>query len=264
MPLVDLVLPASNYETMNSSDDDNDDDNGQGNKPSGNASATTTTRKLGRGLRQLPLPKVQVPATLKNMPSSLKNVPLSVPELKARAKSSQEFKAIDLNHNQLACRDEMANYVASKAELWAMLSVNIPSLTEDDCRQIATRVVMELASGVSGPAAQEAELTSRQFHQFKKHYILDPRGSQEFFHRTVFAAFDADGNASLDENELDKFLDIFYEAGSIFKGDARLPKKHALKQLIYDKLDTNGDGVFSFDEIRSLISGSAMRGDLLG
>ena len=59
------------------------------------------------------------------------------------------------------------------------------------------------------------------------------------------------------QTELDKFLDVFYEAGSIFKGDARLPPKEQLRTLIYTKLDQDGDGKLSFEEIHSLISGSA-------
>jgi len=38
----------------------------------------------------------------------------------------------------------------------------------------------------------------------------------------VFAVFDADGNGHLDQAELGVFLETFYAAGSIFKGDARL------------------------------------------
>jgi len=73
----------------------------------------------------------------------------------------------------------------------------------------------------------------------------------------VFAAYDHDQNGFLDPHELDQFLDVFYKAGSIFKGDARLPSKEDLRKLIYDKLDQDGDQKLTFEEIHSLISGSA-------
>jgi Ca2+-binding EF-hand superfamily protein len=172
--------------------------------------------------------------------------------------STQIFGKIDLNSSKTACGKEIAEWVDTQAGLWAMLSVNL-NISEGRCKFIATRVVMELATGLSGDEAMEKELTPEQFHDFRTKYMKDPKGSQEFFHRTVFAAFDADGNNSLDSEELDKLLDIFYEAGSIFKGDARLPEREDLKKLLYEKLDANKDGKFSFEEIRSLISGTASR-----
>jgi Ca2+-binding EF-hand superfamily protein len=116
---------------------------------------------------------------------------------------------------------------------------------------------------MQGEEGQKANITTHQFQQFQKKYVQDPKGSQEFFHRSVYDAFDLDGNGVLDKQETDKFLDTFYMTGSIFEGDDRLPEKEELKKLILEKLDVNGDGEFSFDEIRSLISGSAHRGDLL-
>ena len=95
------------------------------------------------------------------------------------------------------------------------------------------------------------------FVAFHRQILKDPKGQQRFFHHCVFAAFDADGNGVLDAAELDKFLDVFYEAGSIFKGDARLPEKATLREQIYAKLDGNGDKLLAFDELHSLISGSA-------
>lgn len=101
-------------------------------------------------------------------------------------------------------------------------------------------------------------MSANEFHLFWSEYIGSPKGQQEFFHRTVFAVFDADGNGYLDPNELDKLLDTFYEAGSIFKGDARLPKdKDTLKRIVTERLDVDKDGKLSFEEIRMLISGSA-------
>ena len=167
-------------------------------------------------------------------------------------------------------------FLNKHAELWAMLGVNL-GLSDERCREIAARVAMQqygrmsggdvgtsdapsTPNGSSGPsdlASSKVTMDREEFNQFHKAVVQDPRGQLHFFQQCVFAAYDADGNGSLDTTELEKFLDVFYQAGSIFKGDARLPEKAVLQQLIYAKLDQDGDGLLSFDEIQSLISGSA-------
>lgn len=171
------------------------------------------------------------------------------------AESSAMFKRLDVNNDKKACREEISAFVASRPELWAMLSINL-GISEDKCRETATRVAMELASGKEGPAALETELTPQQFHQFRQKYMLNGQGAQEFFHRCVFASFDHDNNNLLDTDELDAFLDTFYKAGSIFLGDSRLPKKTVLKQNIIDKYSTRDDNMLSFDELRDIIRGT--------
>ena len=171
--------------------------------------------------------------------------------------SLREFELIDRNKDDRACFLEISLFVNSRRELWSMLGVNL-NLEDEVCRSIATRVVMELASGLQGENAMKATLTSKQFHRFRKNYLLDPEGSQEFFHRCVFAAFDTDGNSYLDKDELDGFLDTYYKAGSIFEGDVRLPEKAELKRRIMEKFDGKNEGRLSFEKIRGVISGAAM------
>jgi Ca2+-binding EF-hand superfamily protein len=154
-------------------------------------------------------------------------------------------------------KDELADYVKSHAELWAMLGVNL-NMEEARCCEIATNVAFALAMGQADahmPSSQRRELTKAEFHNFRTNYVLDPKGSEEFFHMALFATFDGNGNGVLEPAELDKFLDIFYEADSIFKGDKRLPTKKKLLKEIFEKLDTDNDGVLSFEEIRGLIGG---------
>ena len=59
----------------------------------------------------------------------------------------------------------------------------------------------------------------------------------------------------MDQDELDRFLNTFYDSHSIFKGDSRLPEKEELKKMVNKKLDADHDGGLSFDEIHCLISG---------
>ena len=51
---------------------------------------------------------------------------------------------------------------------------------------------------------EEAQLTEDEFLRFFEGFVQSPHGQQEFFHRTVFAAFDRDGNGVLDAQEVDK------------------------------------------------------------
>ena len=154
--------------------------------------------------------------------------------------------------------NELKEFVNTHPQIWAMLSVNC-QIEEDRCKDVAFRVALELVSGKSGHDALNTVLTKGKFKPFQRNYIEDGKGHQEFFHRTVFMAFDEDWNGVLDRDETDKFLDTFYISGSIFQGDSRLPKKEELKLQILEQLDENGDGMFSFDEIRSLISGRGHR-----
>ena len=101
---------------------------------------------------------------------------------------------------------------------------------------------------------EDIEMTQEQFSCFLTQYLASPAGQQEFFARTVFTAFDQDGNGELDELELDQFLNLFYEAGSIFFRDKRLPEKSRLRQLVME-CDADGDGRLSFEEIADVITG---------
>ena len=177
-------------------------------------------------------------------------------------KASKEICDVQTSGAIQVSHDEIKEYVEANPNLWAMLGVNI-GITDERCKEVAVRVAIELCVGEQGAQAKKIGITKQQFIQFEKKYVQDPKGSQEFFHRSVYDAFDTDGNGILDKEETDKFLDTFYMTGSIFEGDDRLPEKEDLKKLILEKLDENGDGEFSFEEIRSLISGSAARGDLL-
>ena len=185
--------------------------------------------------------------------------------------SYEEFKKFDADKDKILSKDELATYIASHGELWAMLGANL-NLDDSKCKEIATHVAYTLAttdkhnedqkSSSSTNATEPRILNKEEFHRFRQKYVTDPRGSQEFFHRTVFAAFDLDSNGQLDKKEIDNFLDIFYKADSIFAGDKRLPKnKKKLRKIVMDKLDANNDGLLSFEEIRGLLSGNI---DLMG
>jgi len=174
--------------------------------------------------------------------------------------SRKEFES--LSKNKTITKDELRGWVGKKVELWSMINVNL-GLSDDQCKDIATDVAFGLASDAStakksgkDEALLDADtLTRDQFHDFRKNFVVDPKGNLEFFHRCVFAAYDEDKNGVLDRDEVDVFLDIFYKQDSIFKGDHRLPSKEELKKIVYEKLDENKDGVLDFDEIRILISG---------
>ena len=205
-------------------------------------------------------------------------VTVQQPQKKARRMSGEQKKRRRMSV------DEFGMFLDRNAQLWAMIGVNL-GLEDEKCKAIAARVAMQMygrensfsersqpAGGGGAAAASSTAASSPQqtgpngravmldrddFVQFHKQIVKDPKGQQRFFHMCVFAAFDLDGNGFLDPSELDKFLDVFYQAGSIFKGDARLPPKEELRGLIYSKLDKDGDKLLTFDELQSVISGSA-------
>ena len=190
---------------------------------------------------------------------------------------------MDENCDGTISKQELSKYIHKNSRFWAMLSVNL-NLPEQQCRTIATDVAYELAKRTVTrnknldrdthptptppnasplPDNTSAEEESREPTVAEVQSFLnsmkDPKAEQEFFHRTVFRAFDQDSNGYLDFTELDKFLDVFYDAGSIFAGDARLPSKDELRDRVWKELDVNGDGRLDFHEIRSLLSGGAQR-----
>jgi Ca2+-binding EF-hand superfamily protein len=181
-------------------------------------------------------------------------------------KVSKEAKRVDLNHDGLIQKTELAKFIARNEKLYMMLSVNL-QLPVEKCQEIATNVAFQMSKR-SNPnaslrdlseATKQREPTLAEFNRFLG-FLEEPRGQQEFFHRTVFSTFDLDGSGYIEPHELDNFLDIFYQAGSIFAGDARLPKKSTLKKEVMKQLDTNRDGKLEFTELRTLISGGARAG----
>lgn len=179
--------------------------------------------------------------------------------------SRKEFKALKSGGStqKSITKDELKGYVEKNSQLWSMLTVNL-GLGDDQCKDIATEVAFGRAldapkdpkkSGKNESLLDADRLNQDQFHHFRKNFVVDPKGSLEFFHRCVFTAYDENKNGVLERDEVDDFLDIFYKQDSIFKDDHRLPSKKKLKKIVYDKLDENNDGVLDFEEIRILISG---------
>ena len=176
--------------------------------------------------------------------------------------SVREARSIDDDNNGTISKPELRAYIQKNAKLWAMLCVNL-NMSESNCQRCATSVAYQLGKSLKAKtpveelpkADRRREPTVEEVAMFLD-FVKTPKGEQEFFHRTVFRAFDADSNGYLDNDELEKFLDVFYRADSIFAGDRRLPSKFMLKLKVLMDLD-DGDGKLTFEEIRSLISGGA-------
>jgi hypothetical protein len=180
---------------------------------------------------------------------------MAVPYSK-RQRADKEINDLDSHGFVLVSHEEIQDFVRTHPTMYAMLGVNT-GIPDDQCQNVAVRVAIELTSQKQGLAAQTAILTKRQFDSFVKNYVDNCKGAHEFFHRSVFSAFDDNGNGTLDRDEIDTFLNTFYKSGSIFQGDARLPEQEILKEMIYAQLEAKGgSGEFSFDEIRCIISGS--------
>lgn len=179
-------------------------------------------------------------------------------EAKAMKASKKEFKLHQTRRKSGLTHEEVEVYIEKHAELWAMLSVNL-NIEEAKCKEIATRVAFAIGQEENDIRKRKSVMTVKEFHTFRSTVLENPKGQQDFFQRTVFAAYDQDHNGKLDSTELDKFLDLFYSAGSIFKGDVRLPPKSELKEQLYSRLNKDQYQTLTFEELRDVISGNYMR-----
>ena len=90
------------------------------------------------------------------------------------------------------------------------------------------------AAGILGRGADFARNeTQAQFEQMWAGAVASPEGSLDFFHRAVFGAFDPEQDGELTPEEVGHFAELFYDEGSIFAGDARLPPKPVLVQRAF-------------------------------
>jgi Ca2+-binding EF-hand superfamily protein len=205
-----------------------------------------------------------------------------------KKQSSMQFHGMQRKfstNTDAVAKDEFGTYVEQHGELWAMLGVNL-NLEEAQCKAIAVDVAFNMVvkevlrlQSQNGKTKTTTKtkakkrrqtsierrtsatdghtiMTKDQFFEFQE-LVSHPLGQLEFFHRTVFQAFDKDNNGLLDNAELDSFLNTFYAADSIFKGDARLPPKEELKAIVHARFDHDNDGHLSYDEIHAIISGKA-------
>jgi curved DNA-binding protein CbpA/Ca2+-binding EF-hand superfamily protein len=186
------------------------------------------------------------------------------PFAKRKESSHKEFKKLDINKDKSLSKSELRKYIETHNELWTMLGLKL-NLKIKRCMEIATDVAFQLATGrgerrplTNEYIEEDQELTEEEFTHFHKKYVLNDKGAHEFFLRTIFGAFDTNGDGVLQRNELDQFLDVFYEAGDVFKGKMRLPPKAELRKVVLGRLDKNQDGVLTFYEIRDLLEVAAV------
>merc|ERR1712039_800688 len=135
-------------------------------------------------------------------------------------------------------------------ELWKMLEVNTGQ-DPDFCKSIVMEVVMHKCDKNG-----DGKLTLKEFNSLHEAVISNPKGQLEFFHEVLFAAYDHTGDSLIDPNELDGFLELFYDKSSIFAGDKRLPPKEELKKRVLAELDKDSDGKLSMNELKPMLVGS--------
>merc|ERR1711935_892155 len=181
------------------------------------------------------------------------------------------FKEIDLDGDKEISRKELRSFVESSESLHAVLgkSLNLnPQLSID----IATDVAFSLAKwdGKDEDVAMASyflaqrnrkkgkamNMTKDEFKSFYKSYVQSQKGSYDFFLRTMFAAYDMNGDGMLQRQEFENFLTIFYHAN--YHGKMQMPQKAELVRVAQSRLDANRDGLMSFSEIRDLLMVAAM------
>jgi len=182
------------------------------------------------------------------------------------------------------------------------LSGGIRSLSQTECIKIATDVAFSLALGEKDTRPKyrksNKELSIKEFDYFYTNYVNDitaddkeknkdkdksdggdcrrRTGIHEFFLRTLFCAFDTNGDGVLNRKELSNFLDIaFYnnsssssnsnndknknknENNNVFIGGRRLPPKEKLITTVQERLDTNNTRCLQYHEMYDLLEVAA-------
>jgi len=181
------------------------------------------------------------------------------------------FKEIDINGDKVLSRQELRKYVESNEALHVVLAKSL-NLHPQQAIDIATDVAFSLAKwdGKDEDVAQASyflaqknrkkgeklEMTKDEFKQFYKTYVKSQKGSYDFFLRTMFAAYDLNGDGKLQKKEFENFLNIFYHAN--YQGKNYMPNKSELARVAQVRLDKNKDGMMSFSEIRDLLQVAAV------
>ncbi|CAJ1920570.1 unnamed protein product [Cylindrotheca closterium] len=179
---------------------------------------------------------------------------VDVPFLKILT-AEKELEDVRATGSVLVSKEELQDYIDGKPQLWLILEANIQK-GEDQCKMICIRVITELISGAFGKEARDALIRKRDFLVFESKFVDNPKGSQEFIHRCIFASFDADHNGILNGKETADFVDAFYKSGSVVQGSSRLPEQKDLMIMIRKHYNEDGDGEFTFKQIQDIIKES--------
>eukprot|EP00811_Abedinium_folium_P018391 NODE_27319_length_517_cov_4.479487.p2 GENE.NODE_27319_length_517_cov_4.479487~~NODE_27319_length_517_cov_4.479487.p2 ORF type:complete len:153 (+),score=38.56 NODE_27319_length_517_cov_4.479487:57-461(+) len=123
-------------------------------------------------------------------------------------------------------------------------------MTADACKNVATRVCMAKAD-----KNHDGRLSPAEFYSLYNNVLDNPVAQADFFGEAVFAVFDPNADGVVDKVEFEAFLDLYYKEGSIFAGDSRLPSREKLREAVWERLDTNHDGMLSYQELRPLLKG---------
>merc|ERR1712166_1386958 len=140
----------------------------------------------------------------------------------------------------------------NKGQLYETVQLNL-SIEAEHAKDIAAYVAFSLAGGEGS-----GTITKEQFDGFKKKWVDNPKGNQQFVMHTVFSSQDKDRNGYLDAEELDGLANLFFDGSWLSADDPRMKQfkdKEHFKKLITEKCDANMDGKFSYEEIVGVLSG---------
>merc|ERR1711934_410751 len=172
--------------------------------------------------------------------------------------SEKNFKAMDADGNSTVSKQEFTTFVGKNDLLLQPITTVTLNLgyTEEDATEACVRAAMKLACG------DRSEMTQEEFHKFRTMYCdkdtaEGAKRNQGLIHHCIFAAYDKDNNGYLDVDELDKYLDVYFDGTFVKEGDPRLKNldKEGLKKHVMENMDKDKDKKLTFDEIHVLISG---------
>ena len=142
--------------------------------------------------------------------------------------SRKDAESFDTNDDGELSASEIHHYTDEHLELWLALSEQC-GINEDACRKIAVQVAMAMATKDDTTPRNP---TTKEFGAFLHKLGTQQKTRDEFFHRTVFVAFDTNQNGTLERKELFGFLDVLYN----LEHSTRCPKRKRSKHRPFPSL----------------------------
>ena len=171
--------------------------------------------------------------------------------------SRKVAESFDTNDDGELSASEIHHYTDEHLELWLALSEQC-GINENACRKIVVQVAMAMAT--KDDTKPPRNPTTKEFGAFLHKLGAQQKTRDEFFHRTVFVAFDTNQNGTLERKELFGFLDVLYNSAAKFGALDSLPKKETLKTSAISKFDVNHDNVLDVQEFSKLLHSLDIKG----
>ena len=172
---------------------------------------------------------------------------------KKNESARKEFK--NLTSNKTLSKKELSQYITARSDLWTTLGTRF-ALPVPKCIEAATNVAYALAlkKELAMMTVQDNTVTEKDFKHFHQNYVMNEKGSHEFFLRTIFAVFDTNNDGVWAPREVGYFLNVFYRTRYVFtKDNLRLPDHPSFVHAVLEKFQDKQQGCLFFPEARDML-----------